>query len=225
MIEDNTSTDTEVPVMLSSVLEELLRNQRPAKLSQSLLLLTLSALLDMQDPLTSGHSRRVGTYSSLIARELDLSEKDQSTIRLAGLLHDIGKIGVRKAPLYKPDKLSDEEMHEMKRHVILGYEIIVEVPHLADIACLVLHHHERMDGTGYPHGLSGDEIPVGSRILCVADSFDAMVTSRIYRPTVSVPKALEELERCSGTQFDIEVVRAFGAYLRNKGFHLLGEAL
>ncbi|HHY08726.1 MAG TPA: HD-GYP domain-containing protein [Corynebacteriales bacterium] len=225
MIEDNTSTDMEVPVMLSSVLEELLRNQRPAKLSQSILVLTLAALLDMQDQLTSGHSRRVGTYSALIARELGLSEKDQSTIKLAGLLHDIGKIGVRKAPLYKPDKLSDEEMHEMKRHVILGYEIIVEVPHLADIACLVLHHHERMDGSGYPHGLSGDEIPLGSRILCVADSFDAMVTSRIYRPTVSVPKALEELERCSGTQFDIEIVRVFGAYLRNEGFHLLGEAL
>jgi HD-GYP domain-containing protein (c-di-GMP phosphodiesterase class II) len=91
------------------------------------------------------------------------------------------------------------------------------VPQLTDIACLVLHHHERMDGSGYPHGLSGDEIPLGSRILCVADSFDAMVTSRIYRPTVSVPKALAELERCSGTQFDIEVVRVFGAYLRNEG--------
>lgn len=221
----NTSPDLEELIMLHSVLEEILRNRRPVKLSQSLLVLTLAALLDMQDPLTSGHSRRVGTYSSLIAKELGLSEKDQSTIKLAGLLHDIGKIGVRKAPLYKPDRLSDEEMDEMKRHVILGYEIIVEVPQLTDIACLVLHHHERMDGSGYPHGLSGSEIPLGSRILCVADSFDAMVTSRLYKPTVSVPKALEELQKCSSTQFDPDVVRVFGAYLRNKGFHLLGEAL
>ncbi len=211
--------------MLKAILEELLENQRPAKLSQSLLLITLAALLDTHDPLTSGHSRRVGTYSSLIARELGLSERIQSALRLAGLLHDIGKIGVRKAPLYKPDKLSDEEMDEMKRHVILGYEIIVEVPQLTNIAGIVLHHHERIDGSGYPHGLSGDEIPLGSRILCVADSFDAMVTSRLYRPTISVPKALEELEKCSNTQFDSEVVRVFGAYLRNKGFHLLGEAL
>lgn len=211
--------------MIKAILEELLQNEHPAQLSQSLLVLTLAAILDMQDPLTSGHSRRVGTYSAHIARELGLSKKDQSTIRLAGLLHDIGKIGITKTHLYKPAKLSDEEMHEMKRHVILGYEIIVEVPDLVNIAYLVLHHHERMDGSGYPHGLSGNEIPLGSRILSVADSFDAMVSSRVYKPTVSVAKALTELERCSGTQFDIEVVKAFGAYLRNEGFQLLGEAL
>ena len=179
--------------MVGSILEELLSNQRPAKLSQCLLVLTLAALLDAQDPLTSGHSRRVGTYSSLIGRELGLTKKAQSTLRLAGLLHDIGKIGVRKAPLFKPDTLSDDEMDEMKRHVILGYEIMADVPQLTRIAGIVLHHHERMDGSGYPHGLIGEEIPLGSRILCVADSFDAMVTSRLYRPTISVPKALEEL--------------------------------
>lgn len=211
--------------MLSDILEEFLGNQRPAKVSQCLLVLTLAALLDAKDPLTSGHSRRVGTYSSLIAGELGLTKKAQSTLKLAGLLHDIGKIGVRKAPLYKPDKLSDDEMDEMKRHVILGYEILADVPQLTNIANIVLHHHERMDGSGYPHGLMGEEIPLGSRILCVADSFDAMVTSRLYRPTISVPKALEELERCSDTQFDPEVVGVFGAYIRNRGFHLLGEAL
>ena len=211
--------------MLSDILEEFLGNQRPAKVSQCLLVLTLAALLDAQDPLTSGHSRRVGTYSSLMAGELGLTKKAQSTLKLAGLLHDIGKIGVRKAPLHKPDKLSDDEMDEMKRHVILGYEILADVPQLTNIANIVLHHHERMDGSGYPHGLVGEEIPLGSRILCVADSFDAMVTSRLYRPTISVPKALEELERCSDTQFDPEVVGVFGAYIRNRGFHLLGEAL
>ena len=206
--------------MLDGILQELLGNQQPAKLSQSLIVLTLAALIDTQDPVTAGHSRRVGIYSLIITRELGLSEKAQSTLKLAGLLHDIGKIGVRKAPLYKPDKLSDKEMDEMKRHVILGYEIIAEVPQLTNIAGLVLHHHERMDGKGYPHGLVGDEIPLGSRILCVADSFDAMVTSRLYKPTISVPEALDELERCSNTQFDPKVVKAFGDYLRNKGFHL-----
>lgn len=211
--------------MVNSILDELLKNQRPARLSQYVLVLTLAALLDAQDPLTSGHSRRVGIYSSLIGRELGLPRKDQSILKLAGLLHDIGKIGVRKAPLHKPDKLSDDEMDEIKRHVILGYEIIVEVPQLANMADIVLYHHERMDGSGYPRGLIGEEIPLGSRILCVADSFDAMVSSRLYKATISAPKALEELKKCSNTQFDPEVVEVFEAYLKNQGFHLPGEAV
>jgi len=204
MIEDNTSTDMEVPVMLSSVLGGLLRNQRPCQIISIHLSADVSCTLGHARPTDIRAFRRVGTYSALIARELGLSEKDQSTIKLAGLLHDIGKIGVEKAPLYKPDKLSDEEMHEMKRHVILGYEIIVEVPSSGRY-CLLGPAPSRADGWQWlsPRTFR-DEIPLGSRILCVADSFDAMVTSRIYRPTVSVPKALEELERCSGTQFDIE---------------------
>ena len=206
-------------------LKELLENQHSTSLHQSLLIVTLAALLDMQDPLTAGHCQRVGSYSALIAQEMGLPKEEQSKIKLAGLLHDIGKIGIRSLHRYKPGILSKEEILEMERHVIIGYEIIIGVPDMSNIAHLVLHHHERVDGTGYPHGLFGNEIPLGARILCVADSFDAMVTSRIYRPVVSVPEALEELKRCSGTQFDPEIVKIFGNYLRRKGFQLLGEAL
>ena len=211
--------------MLSGILEELLKNQWPSELQQSILVLTIAALLDMRDPLTTGHSKRVGIYSSLIAREMGLPEKCQSDLRLAGLLHDIGKIGVTKKSLYKPGKLSKQEMYEIKRHPILGYEMLIEIPGLSNIAKLVLHHHERIDGTGYPCGLSENDIPLGSRILCVADSFDAMVTSRTYKPTIPPEDALAELERCSGTQFDPKIVKVFGAYLKNEGFRLFGEGL
>lgn len=167
----------------------------------------------MRDPVTAEHSARVGNLSAIIARELGLIPDIQSALRLAGLVHDIGKIGVPKAYLQKAGKLTDAEMAEIRRHPGLSYEIVSEVPGLIHIAQIVLHHHERLDGRGYPAGLTGDEIPLGSRILCVADSFDAMVTDRAYRSPLPLRAAVAELGRCAGTQFDPAVVEALKAYL------------
>ncbi|MDK2931239.1 MAG: hypothetical protein PWR07_1370 [Bacillota bacterium] len=140
---------------------------------QRALLLAAATLVEMRDPITAGHSARVGNLSAIIARELGLIPDIQSAIRLAGLVHDIGKIGVPKAYLQKAGKLTDAEMAEIRKHPRLSYEIVSEVPGLTHIAQIVLHHHERLDGHGYPAGLAGDEIPLGSRILYVGDRFHA----------------------------------------------------
>ncbi|HHY32339.1 MAG TPA: HD-GYP domain-containing protein [Firmicutes bacterium] len=199
--------------MLDRLIAEL-SSHRPLDASrQRALLLAAAALVEMRDPVTAGHSARVGNLSAIIARELGLIPDIQSALRLAGLVHDIGKIGVPKAYLVKAGKLTEEEMAEVRKHAGLSYEIVSEVPGLVHIAQIVLHHHERLDGRGYPTGLTGEEVPLGSRILCVADSFDAMVTDRAYRSPLPLRAAIAELERCAGTQFDPAVVEALKAYL------------
>ena len=209
--------------MVESILNIFLANQHSPRLSQYTLLLTLATIMDTHDPLTSEHSRKVGMYSFLIARELGLSNSNQSMLKLAGLLHHIGKVGIRKTLIYKPDRLSSKEMDEMKKHVIIGYEVVVEIPHLVNTAEAILYHHERLDGKGYPCGLTAEEIPLGARILSVADSFDAMVSSRLYKPTLSVRNALEELEICSNTQFDPKIVKALRYYFEDRNFRLPKE--
>ncbi len=203
--------------MLDRLIAELSSHKPLDASRQKALLLAAAALVEMRDPITAGHSVRVGNYSAIIARELGLIPDIQSALRLAGLVHDIGKIGVPKAYLQKPGKLTDTEMAEIRKHPGLSYEIVSEVPGLIHIAQIVLHHHERLDGHGYPGGLTGDEIPLGSRILCVADSFDAMVTDRVYRSPLPVSEAIAELERCAGTQFDLAVVEGLRAYLLRAG--------
>lgn len=200
--------------MLDQLLAELSSKKPRATFREHAVLLATAVLVDMRYPLTAGHSTRVARYSAIIAREMGLITSIQKALRLAGLVHDIGKIGIPKAYLEKPGKLTDSEMAEIRKHPVLSYEIVSEVPGLQNIANIVLHHHERMDGRGYPHGLVGEKIPLGSRILCVADAFDAMVTERSYRPAMSVHDALSELERCAGTQFDPAIVQAFKAYLQ-----------
>ncbi|NPV54789.1 MAG: HD-GYP domain-containing protein [Firmicutes bacterium] len=174
--------------------------------------------MDLRDSHTARHSKNVADYSEIIAREMGLSIDDQKAIYLAGLLHDVGKIGVPRSSLSKPGKLTDEELREVRKHPALSHELIAEIPGFKGIAGIVLYHHERYDGRGYPHGIGGDEIPLGSRILCVADSFDAMVSERVYRHAITILEAILELEQCAGTQFDPEVVLAFCSYLRKKGF-------
>ncbi|NPV80275.1 MAG: HD-GYP domain-containing protein [Firmicutes bacterium] len=172
--------------------------------------------MDLRDTHTARHSKNVADHSEIIAREMGLPIDDQKAIYLAGLLHDVGKIGVPRSSLSKPSKLTDEELKEVHKHPILSYELISEIPGFKGIAEIVLYHHERYDGHGYPHGIKGEKIPLGSRILCVADSFDAMVSERVYRHAIPVPEAISELEQCAGTQFDPEVVLAFCSYLRKK---------
>ena len=172
----------------------------------------LAETLDMRDVGTARHSQTVGRYAEEIARALGLPEAHVERIRAAGVLHDIGKLGVADAVLKKPGALTDEEWAEMRRHPELGARIL-DHANLRDISAWVLAHHERIDGRGYPHGLAGDVIPLEARILAVADAYEAMTADRAYRAALGHDAAQEELRACSGTQFDPAVVEAFLAVL------------
>jgi diguanylate cyclase (GGDEF)-like protein/putative nucleotidyltransferase with HDIG domain len=170
---------------------------------------TLAATVDAKDPYTHGHSERVSSYSRSIAVALGLSQEDIESIELAGLLHDIGKIGIPDAILQKPGRLDPDERAMIMEHASLGAKIISENAALMPLAELVRHHHEWFNGDGYPDGLSGYDIPLGAAIISVADTFDTMTTDRPYRVAPGKEKAIAELERCRGTQFRPDVVAAF----------------
>jgi putative nucleotidyltransferase with HDIG domain len=173
----------------------------------------LADAVDAKDPYTHGHSRRVALYAVAIGKQLDLSPAELADLELASLLHDVGKIGTSEAVLNKPGKLSPREYEHMKQHVVEGAEIVGHVEAMRKLVPIILHHHERYDGHGYPRGLAGEEIPLGARILAVADAFDAMTSSRPYRPAMSIEQAVEEIKANRGTQFDPSVVDAFLRYL------------
>jgi len=170
---------------------------------------SLAYALEAKDKYTSGHSQRVAGISVAIAAELGLSKTEIEKIRLAGLIHDIGKIGVREAVLNKPGKVSAKEYQHILSHSDIGEHILTPIVEDEAILKAVRHHHERYDGRGYPDGLSGEQIPLGARILAVADAYDAMKSERPYRGAMSVETACAEIERGKGTQFDPEVVDAF----------------
>ena len=170
---------------------------------------TLVSLIDLRDRYTGSHSSRVANYSRDIAMQLGLSDTETDSIVLAASLHDIGKIGVPDHVLLKPGKLTDEEFDWIKRHPEYGWMALRNVEGFEQESLMVLHHHERLDGRGYPAGLRGSEIPLGARIIAVADSFDALTTDRPYRPGRGQLAALQEIKRCAGTQFDPAVVDAF----------------
>ncbi len=151
--------------------------------------------------------------AATIAREMGLAEPEVENVRLAGLLHDIGKIGIIEALLERPAELSEDEFPPLRLHPEKGVAILAPIRQLQDVLPGVLHHHERMDGSGYPHGLKGEEIPLAARIVAVADSFDAMVSERPYKKGLSVREAVTELKRCAGSQFDRAVVEVFARYL------------
>jgi diguanylate cyclase (GGDEF)-like protein/putative nucleotidyltransferase with HDIG domain len=177
-------------------------------------LLTLAEALDLRDPRTARHSETVGRYTEGMARELGFTEERTERMRLAGVLHDIGKIGVADSILFKEGPLDDDEWAEIRNHPEIGARLL-SGPGLADLRAAILAHHERLDGEGYPFGLSGDEIPLESRIIAVADAFEAMLADRPYRRGRPVDEALGELDRCSGTQFDPRVVEALRVHLRS----------
>jgi diguanylate cyclase (GGDEF)-like protein/putative nucleotidyltransferase with HDIG domain len=170
--------------------------------------LVLAETLDIRDTGTSTHSQSVGRYAQQIARELGLSEQTVERVHLAGLLHDIGKIGISDTILQKPGMLDEHEWAEMRKHPELGARIL-DGANLEDISAWVLAHHERPDGRGYPLGLSEDEIPLEARIIAVADSYEAMRADRVYKPGIDAQAAVAELRRCAGSQFDPHVVEAF----------------
>lgn len=169
-----------------------------------------AAAIDCKDKYTQGHSDRVGKYCEIIAREMGWSEEQVEGITIAGYLHDVGKLVVERNIINAPYRINAKESSELNKHPTAGYEILSPIHHpYADIPQAARYHHERIDGRGYPEGLRGDEIPVGAKIVTVADSFDAMTTDRPYRRRRSLEEVLEDFQRNTGKQFDSLIVAAF----------------
>ncbi len=169
----------------------------------------LRQVVDAKDIYTRGHSDRVSYYSRELAEAVGLSAAQQERVRVAGLFHDVGKVGVSELILTKAGKLSEEEFEEIKKHPALGAKILDSMSMFKGLPGIVGAHHERLDGSGYPYGLKGDAIPIEARIITIADSFDAMTSARHYRASLGYEKAVEELQKFSGIQFDAALVDAF----------------
>ncbi|MEU5767050.1 HD-GYP domain-containing protein [Streptomyces asoensis] len=183
---------------------------------------TIRALVqavDIKDGYTRGHSERVGQASVLIARELGMDESRIEMLRFAGILHDVGKLGVPTRLLRKDGPLTPQERRVIELHPEYGHEITRGISFLGEARSAILHHHERLDGTGYPYGLAGGQIPEPARVVAVADAFDAMTSTRSYSRARPVGAALEELRRCAGAQFDPRMVAALADAVERDGWH------
>jgi len=176
----------------------------------------LAKALEQKDEYTRGHSEHVASYAVMFARRIGVAPKDVDIIRRAALLHDIGKIGIPDRVLNKPGKLTDDEYEMIKSHPIYGSELLKILGFLKDEQLLILHHHERFDGNGYPYGLSSNKIPRGSVIISLADVFDALTTDRPYRKAYSIEKALGIMEKMSGENFEPEILNEFLVFIRKR---------
>jgi hypothetical protein len=179
----------------------------------------LCQAVETKDFYTRGHSDRVSRGSVMIAHEIGMRGERVEAIRYAGMLHDVGKLGVPTRVLQKTGKLTEEEYAAIQLHPIRGLDIVREIGFLDEALAGIMHHHERIDGRGYPMGLAGDEIPEFARVLAVADAFDSMTSTRSYRGARPVAEAIEELRKCAGTQFDPAFVDAFVAAIKREGWH------
>jgi HD-GYP domain-containing protein (c-di-GMP phosphodiesterase class II) len=180
---------------------------------------TITGALDARDPYTCGHSRRVGEFATRLSERCGFTSEQRERIYLTGLLHDVGKIGIPDDILKKPGRLTIEEFGIIQQHPTIGHSILLPLKGLAFALDGVLYHHERVDGRGYPEGLSGEDIPLDARVMAVADSFDAMTSNRAYRQAMTPEQAIEILKQGAGTQWDTHVVDAF---LEAQGMHSLG---
>jgi len=171
----------------------------------------LRQTVEAKDPYTRGHSDRVSAYSVLLGKKLALPKKDLITLKIGGLFHDIGKIGIPDSILLKESKLTDEEYSQIKMHPIVGVQILGNSDFFYDCLPIILHHHEKFDGSGYPNRLRGHDIPYLARICTIVDAFDAMTSRRSYRDVIPLEKVVDELKKYSGTQFD---PRNFVCFLR-----------
>ena len=192
--------------------------QKTAQLTDALDLLvqayddTIEALgsaLDLKDPETSGHSQRVTAYTISIAKSVPVPLPYLTVLARAAFLHDIGKMAIPDKILRKPGPLDDAEKEIMRTHCEIGYNMLTRIPFLRDAADIVLSHHEFFDGTGYPRGLRGEQVPLGARIISIANALDAMLSDRPYRNALRMSQAREEIRRCAGTQFDPRIVEVF----------------
>ncbi|TMF57961.1 MAG: HD-GYP domain-containing protein [Chloroflexi bacterium] len=182
--------------------------------------MALANAIEAKDSYTRGHSERLAKLAGACAERMGLSRDEVSAVRLGAILHDVGKIGIPDRILRQSMALTEDEMAWMRRHPQIGADIIGPVEGLHHVAPLIRHHHEKWDGTGYPSGLKSEEIPLGSRIISVADAFEAMVADRIYRPSLGLNKALDELRTGRGSHFDPKVVDAFLDLIATDTVHL-----
>lgn len=209
---DFTSVDLKLLGNVANQCSIFLENASLYQDMQDLFMGVLHALtrsIDAKDAYTRGHSQRVAELSRELARRVGISDEQCERVYLSGLLHDIGKIGVPEAVLTKPGRLTDAEFDAIKKHPAIGAQILGNIKQLQDIIPGVLYHHERWDGRGYPYNLAGENIPLLGRIICVADSFDAMSSTRTYRPALPLETVLGEIRRCAGSQFDPELAKVF----------------
>jgi HD-GYP domain-containing protein (c-di-GMP phosphodiesterase class II) len=185
---------------------------------------TLSSSIDARDPYTAFHSQNVAYYSREIGKAMHLSKKHCDHLYLGGLLHDFGKIGIPEKILNKPSKLTDEEYEQIKLHPQMGYDMLKHIAYFKgnSILDMVLHHHEKYDGKGYPHGLKGENIPLVARIMAVADAFDAMTSKRIYRDIKDMEYAINQLEKGKQSQFDPEIAEVFLQLIKSKKIIIRG---
>ncbi len=172
------------------------------------LLETLSEVIDLRDPYVLGHSKQVSKYATEIARLMKLKEKQIALIRKGGLLHDIGKLGIPEELLAKPSKLTNGEYEVMKRHAVLGAELVSKSPFLRALVPIIRQHHEFFNGNGYPDRLKGNQISIEARIVAIADAIEAMSSDRPYRKSLRLPRIIDEIKQHSGTQFDPMIVEA-----------------
>ncbi|HHW15232.1 MAG TPA: HD domain-containing protein, partial [Firmicutes bacterium] len=195
----------------SPVLQELrlAGEEQPEAPSLLSTLETLITVINTRDRYTYGHSERVMRYAALAGRELGLSAEELRLLRYAAFLHDIGKIEIGREILNKPGPLTEEERRVIRRHTLYGVEIVEPIQSLDRVLGIILHHHERFDGKGYPSGLAGEDIPYLARVLAVADAFDAMLARRPYREALTVEQALSEVRHGRGSQFDPFIAEAF----------------
>ena len=201
--------------LVSSVRSRLARSQELllAQLQQAYQasLIMLSNAIELRDQYTRGHVERVMDFSLTIAEEMGWNSSQKSALQFGSILHDIGKIYIRESILRKPGRLTEDEWTEMKQHTVIGAELIKNIPYLAPALPIIRHHHERWDGKGYPDGLAGEAIPLAARIVAVADSLDAITSSRVYRKACSIDQAYEEILRGCGTRYDPGVIDVFRA--------------
>ncbi len=194
---------------LRQVNADLQRANIELKRSHDMMLEALGDALDLKDAETEGHSKRVTAFTIAIARALRLPDEEVEAIAHGAFLHDIGKMAIPDSVLRKPGPLTQEEVMIMREHCLRGYQMVSKIPFLADAAEIVYSHQERWDGTGYPRGLKGEDIPLGARIFAIADTLDAITSDRPYRTAQSYQAGREEIERWSGRQFDPAIVRVF----------------
>ena len=188
---------------------QLVLHTQQMKRSHDSLLQMLCAALDLRDQATKGHSLRVARLAVAVGQQMDLADEALTHLEQAAMLHDLSKMGLSDVVLDKPGPLDEDEWEEIQKHPEIGYQIVRDIPFLQRAGEIILHHHERFDGGGYPRGLMGEEIPLGARIFAVVDAYDAMTSDRSYRRAGSHASAVREIKRNSGTQFDARAVEAF----------------
>ncbi|WP_223589923.1 HD-GYP domain-containing protein [Neobacillus bataviensis] len=216
---------TFVYILITFISVHLTKIYRKSNRNKLEFILSLAKSLDSRDPYTASHSEKVAKYALMIAKELKLSNRQCEAVYIGGLLHDIGKIGVPEHILLKPSQLTNEEFDVIKKHPVIGYKTMEHVSSFKEngVLDMVLYHHERYDGKGYPYGKKGEEIPLAARIIAVADTFDAMTTRRVYRNHMDLEYVYNEINSNKGLQFDPLIADVFLKILKRQGTKILTD--